>query len=171
MGKGNLLGKICGAALMCLALGLGSAWAADDGRSCDEREIKAVVHALAQGLAPLLKDQPNDEARVALLRKFIAPIRFLSDNSGYLFVYDSNCVNIAHAAQPQLVGKQLADLVDDKGNHPVRQTVEAGKKGGGYYHFWWPRPDTKEITPKVGYAEPIAGTDYFIGSGVYRAVK
>lgn len=166
--KGNLLrgSLILAAVAVALVMGRGVGLAAES-RGCVEKEVKTVVHAAAQGLAALLKDQPDKAAGVALLRAFIAPIRFLPDGSGYLYVYDLNGVNIAHAAQPDLQGKNLIDITDPKGNHPVRQTVDAALKGGAYFEFFWPQPGKEGLHRKIGYAEPIAGTNYLVGSGFY----
>jgi hypothetical protein len=39
-------------------------------------------------------------------------IRFYPDNSGYFYVYDFSCKNIAHATQKDLQGKNLYDYKD-----------------------------------------------------------
>ncbi|ADK83535.1 putative cache sensor protein [Desulfarculus baarsii DSM 2075] len=141
--------------------------AASSALDCAEREVRAVVHAAALGLAALLEGQPDERARMALIRNFIAPIRFYDDGSGYLYVYDMNCRNIAHAAQPELVGVNLRDLKDAKGKYAVREAVAVAKKGGGFFDFYWARPGMGGAHLKRGYVEPVPGTDYFIGSGVY----
>jgi signal transduction histidine kinase len=40
-------------------------------------------------------------------------------------------------------------------------------KGGGYVEFYWVKPGFKTEFKKLGYVEPIPGTNYFIGTGVY----
>jgi methyl-accepting chemotaxis protein len=47
----------------------------------------------------------------------------------------------------------------------------AFKNGGGFVEYSWVNPSatTNDEQKKIGYVEPIPGTNYFIGSGVYTA--
>jgi len=147
--------------------------AANDGKakpaSMEEyKEIaKTMVHGVAAGLGGTLATVKSENKRIDLIRSFIAPIRFYPDNSGYFYVYDSKCVSIAHATQKDLQGKNLYDYKDVKGKYVIRALSEASKKGGGFVDFFWVKPGSKEESAKLGYVEPIPGTDYFIGTGVY----
>ena len=134
---------------------------------CNKDIAKTVVHATALGLGEILKDVKTEEKRIALIRSFISPIRFYSDKSGYFYVYNFNCVNIAHATQKDLQGKNLYDHKDVKGKYVIRELSAAAKNGGGFVDFYWVKPGTKGEQKKTGYVEPIPGTDYFIGTGVY----
>jgi len=128
---------------------------------------KVMTHSFAAGLGSALANVRNDKDRIDLVRSFIGPVRFFPDNSGYFYVYDSKGVNIAHAIQKDLQGKNLWDYKDAKGKLVLQALLEASKKGGGFVDFYWVKPGTKEQMPKLGYVEPIPGTDYFIGTGVY----
>lgn len=128
---------------------------------------KVMVHGFAAGLGGALANVKNEKDRIDLIRSFVAPVRFYSDKSGYFYVYDSKCVNVAHAVQKDLQGKNLYDYKDAKGKYVIRALLEASKKGGGFVDFYWVKPGSREQAPKLGYVEPIPGTDYFIGTGVY----
>ncbi len=128
---------------------------------------KTMVHSFAAGLNGALANVKNEKDRISLIRSFVAPVRFYPDNSGYFYVYDSKCVNIAHATQKDLQGKNLYDYKDVKGKFVIRALLEASRKGGGFVDFYWIKPGSKEQSAKLGYVEPIPGTDYFIGTGVY----
>ena len=134
---------------------------------CYKETAKAVVHATAAGLGEVLKNVKTEKERVDMIRSFIKPIRFYSDQSGYFYVYDFSCLNIAHATQNDLPGKNLYDHKDVKGKFVIRELSAAAKKGGGYVEFYWVKPDSKNEFKKLGYVEPIPGTNYFIGTGVY----
>lgn len=134
----------------------------------EHKEIaRTMVHGVAVGLGGALANLKNETKRIELIRSFVAPIRFYSDKSGYFYVYDSKCVNIAHAVQKELQGKNLYNYQDTKGKYVIRALNEAAKKGGGFVSFQWAKPGAKEESAKLGYVEPIPGTDYFIGTGVY----
>lgn len=135
--------------------------------ACYKETAKTVVHATAAGLGEILKSVKSEKERVDMIRSFIKPIRFYSDKSGYFYVYDFSCLNIAHATQIDLQGKNLYDYKDGKGNFVIRELSAAAKKGGGYVEFYWVKPGSKNEFKKLGYVEPIPGTNYFIGTGVY----
>jgi len=139
----------------------------DLGMECSKDIAKNVVHATALGLGEILKDVKEEDKRVALIQNFISPIRFYQDKSGYFYVYNYACVNIAHATQKDLQGKNLNDHKDVKGKFVIRELSAAAKKGGGFIEFYWVKPGAKGEQKKMGYVEPIPGTDYFIGTGVY----
>jgi signal transduction histidine kinase len=133
----------------------------------NSRVVKAAVHVAAAGLGAALGSITDENQRIEAIRTFIDPIRFFSDQSGYFYVYNYNCVNIAHAIDKTLPGKDLTDYQDMKGLYVIRELSKTAKAGGGYVTFYWPHPQTKEEQRKIGYVEPIPGTDYFIGAGYY----
>ena len=127
----------------------------------------AVVHSAAIGIGESIKDIASEEERIAFIRSFIAPIRFYADNSGYFYVYNYDCVNIAHATQPDLQGQNLYDYTDTRGSFVIRELSEAAQNGGGFVEFYWRKPGEEGEKLKIGYVEPIPNSNYFIGSGVY----
>jgi len=159
---------------VCLAALAGPASASGDakikvaGATEEHKEqVRNMVHAVATGLGGLLANRQNEAERIELIRSFVAPIRFYPDKSGYFYVYDSKCVNIAHAIQKELQGKNLYNYQDVKGTYVIRSLHETAKKGGGFVNFYWVKPGAKTESAKIGYVEPIPGTDYFIGTGLY----
>jgi hypothetical protein len=172
--KARVLGisLLCTALLMLGGIGVkgfcGLAGAADSTPMDGSREIaKTMVHGTAAGLGEALKGIKAEKDRIDLIRAFISPIRFYPDNSGYFYVYDFSCKCIAHATQKDLQGKDLYDYKDGKGEFAIRNLSKAAKNGGGFVEFYWVKPGSKDEFKKLGYVEPIPGTDYFIGSGVY----
>ena len=141
--------------------------AADTGMPCSQEIAMVCTQNVANGLGSLLKNIAEVKQRITLIQSFIDPIRFYPDQSGYFYVYDYNCVNIAHATQKDLVGKNLYDYKDGKGKFVIRELAAAAKKGGGFVDFYWVKPGEKGEQKKLGYVFPIPNTDYFIGTGVY----
>lgn len=130
---------------------------------------QAVVRSAALGLGNVLKNYPNETDRIKIIRDFIDPVRFYPDQSGYFYVYNFDCINIAHATQKNLVGQNLYDYKDSRGNYVIRLLSAAAKNGGGFVEYYWVNPSAiaGAEQQKIGYVEPIPGTDYFIGTGVY----
>jgi signal transduction histidine kinase len=148
--------------------------AEDDTLSLEEsnsRVAVAAVHVAAEGLGGILNNIDDENHRIQTIRKFIDPIRFFSDVSGYFYVYDYDCVNIAHAVDKTLPGKDLSNYTDMKGLFVIQELSTAAKNGGGFVNYYWVHPETKEEQRKVGYVKPIPGTDYFIGTGYYPDTK
>ena len=138
-----------------------------DNLSWNKQIAVAYVHSYATVIGEAALELPSDSARINFIRKSIDPISFYSDSSGYFYVYDYNCVNIAHARQKDLQGQNLYNYLDTKGKFVIRELSATAQSGGGYVEFYWIKPGETGEKKKLGYVEPIPNTNYFIGSGVY----
>ncbi|MEI6173818.1 MAG: cache domain-containing protein [Bacteroidota bacterium] len=127
----------------------------------------AVVHASSTGLGELLRTLPDSASRVRLIQTYIDSIRFYDDKSGYFYVYNYQCINIAHATQQDLVGKNLYDYQDSRQKYVIRALSSTAKAGGGFVEYYWIKPGETGEKLKIGYVESIRGTNFFIGTGVY----
>jgi signal transduction histidine kinase len=150
------------AATMCRA-----ALAQENDSNALKQAAVAAVHTAAAGLGAVLKDAPDSEAQLKIIRAFIEPVRFFADQSGYFYVYNFGCTNVAHATQKNLVGKNLFDHKDSRGKLDIQALAAAAKLGGGFVEYYWVKPGMTGEFKKLGYVEPIPGTDYFIGTGIY----
>ncbi|PKP53351.1 MAG: hypothetical protein CVT92_04895 [Bacteroidetes bacterium HGW-Bacteroidetes-1] len=139
----------------------------------NEAKIKIAEEAtrsMALGMGGALSGYYSDTAnRVEFCRKMIDFVRFFDDQSGYFFMYDFNCVNLAHGTQKELQGQKLYDYQDSRGNYVIRELVSVAKnvEGSGFYEYWWNNPVTGKEEPKLAFVMKIPGFDYFIGSGIY----
>lgn len=86
----------------------------------------------------------------------------------YVMVYDNNSVALAHGANAKLVGKNLGTLKDANGALIVPGLLAAAAKGGGWFDYDWPHPETKKIEGKTTYAIRQPDGTGFIGVGIYR---
>ena len=102
------------------------------------------------------------------LDKAIADINAKTFNSKdlYPFLYDSKGVNLAHGANPALVGKSLIDLKDQSGKFMIREIVATAASGKpGWVNYKWPNPTTNKIDDKSAYIDSAKGVA--IGVGIY----
>lgn len=127
----------------------------------------AYVHSYAISIGEAVTDMKDDSTKIRYIRRAIDPISFYPDSSGYFYVYDFNCVNIAHARQKDLQGKNLYNYTDSRGKFVIRELAAKAQSGGGYVEYYWIKPGDTGEKKKLGYVEPIPHTTYFIGSGVY----
>ncbi|MBN1326864.1 MAG: cache domain-containing protein [Candidatus Cloacimonetes bacterium] len=132
-----------------------------------EEIARYVVHTTATGLAAVLAEMETEEEQIEFLRRFITPIRFYPDETGYFYIYNYDCINIAHATQKDLEGKDLSQYQDEQGKLVIQELSKVSRTGGGFVDYFWQKPDDEAEYRKLGYVEPIPGTDYFIGTGVY----
>lgn len=135
----------------------------------DKQIAVAVVHSSAVGLGEVLKNYRSETDRTNCIRAYVDQTRFYPDQSGYFFVYNFDCVNIALPNPKDLEGQNLYNYQDSKGNFPIRELSVAARKSGGFVEYYWVKPGSTSTGEqrKISYVEPIPGTDYFIGTGVY----
>lgn len=126
--------------------------------------IKDVTHSAASGVAMLAAGLPEPE-QLRIITDFVEKSRFEGDGSGYFYVYKGT-VNVAHPVQKNLIGKDLGATEDKDGVRYVSKLNEAVGKGGGFVSFLFPKPGAGDVF-KLGYAEAIPGTPFWIGTGVY----
>ena len=165
------LAIILGLCLVTLLTQMGCAINGDNTSNLESKKqvAVAVVHSTATGLGEVLKDYQGETERTNFIRTYVDKIRFYTDQTGYFFVYNYDCLNIALPNPKELEGQNLYNHQDSKGNFPIREMSAAAKKGGGFVEYFWVNPvsTSKDEQRKISYVEPIPGTDYFIGAGVY----
>ncbi len=73
-----------------------------------------------------------------------------------------------HAINPKLVGKDMTDIPDHKGNFFTREFVKTAmsKSGEGWVVYYWTHPTTKKMAQKAAFIKRI-NNDSFIGCGAY----
>ena len=131
-----------------------------------KRLLKATVDVQATALAAHLKDLKTREEKIAALIEETDPLRFFDDKSGYFFTYDLTGVRINVPTNKSGNGKNLIDLADGNGVRFIEGLVNAAKKGGGFVEYSFMK-EGKGVQPKLSYAAPIPGTEFFVGAGVY----
>jgi len=147
----------------------GIAQAKDPGTAAQRAEVKAAVHVAAIGLGSVAVKADGTYDTV-MIRKFVNAVRFLDDQTGYFYVYDStNNFNIAHAILKDFEGKDKTDYTDSRGMKVIQELskIAADKPAGGFLVYYWMNPKTNKEEKKLGYVEMIPGTKLYIGSGIY----
>ena len=135
----------------------------------DKQVAVAVVHSTAVGLSEVLNNYQSETDRTNFIRAYVDRIRFYPDQSGYLFVDNYDCLSIALPNPKELEGQNLYNYQDSKGNYVTRNLASAARSGGGFVEYYLVKPGSTSSVEqrKISYVEPIPGTNYFIGAGVY----
>jgi cytochrome c len=87
----------------------------------------------------------------------------------YIFVLDCTKNTIAaHPIKPDLVGKDITQMTDTKGNQFFGQLCKATQNPSGVWvEYWWPKPGEKEGSRKISYAKRAGNTPFVVGAGIY----
>ena len=115
-----------------------------------------------------MKKSGADDSQIKqVLKDSIKNVRFFEDNSGYVFIYDYDGVNIALPPKPSLEGKNLNHLKDKNGVYLVQDLIKAAKNGGGIVEYLWPKGSEKEPQPKFAYGINFEPYQWMMGTGIY----
>ncbi|MQX36534.1 cache domain-containing protein [Roseospira navarrensis] len=90
----------------------------------------------------------------------------------YVFVF--SCLDnrmIAHPLRPDLVGRPILQMEDEKGNMLFQELCAAGESPeGGWVEYWWPRPGEAKASRKISYTtstEVSFQPDVRVAAGIY----
>lgn len=87
----------------------------------------------------------------------------------YLFAYDMDGNCVALGANTKMVGKNLLEMQSADGKFYLKEMIAKTKGGGeGNVEYKWTNPETKKIQDKESFVKAIPGTNYFVGSGIYK---
>ena len=92
----------------------------------------------------------------------------------YLILFATTGHVFIHGEDPNIDGKNTADVIDDNGTRIVQQILAAGAREGGDFVEWcWDDPnDLADTRCKDAYAiqyySPVAGTDFVVVGGYYQ---
>ena len=133
-----------------------------------DRQIKEQIETAASMLAIInaRKDRGEltDEQARTLGASMLRELRYGKD--GYFWADTVDGVNVVLLGR-DAEGKSRIDAKDAKENYFIRDIVNAGKQGGGYTEYWFPRKGGGEPAPKRAYSLLVPGFEWVIGTGNY----
>ncbi|SMC09185.1 cache domain-containing protein [Nitratiruptor tergarcus] len=90
------------------------------------------------------------------------------DGTGYIFIYTFDGINVADPILKQNKGKNLINFTDPTGKKVIKELIEVSKKpDGGFVQYYWNKPTTNTLAPKISYAKAYKPFNWMVGSGVY----
>ena len=129
-------------------------------------ELQHYVSLALSSISPIVSAHSVDDYQArAQVKQILDAITYGSD--GYFFVYDQQGNNLVHPAQPELVGKNLIDMQDTRGNFVIRSLLELSEQGGGYHHYMWNKPSTGLESEKISYVIDLPEWGWMLGTGLY----
>ncbi|MFT5809127.1 MAG: methyl-accepting chemotaxis protein [Moritella dasanensis] len=129
--------------------------------------VKITQKIIQREITNAAANNKNQQQTLTDVRDLLKQARYGDNNLGYFFIYDSKGINIADAANEANQGQDRFTLKDKNGVMLIQELIKASESGGGFVEYVYPKPGTDTVQPKLSYSAPIAGTDWFIGTGVY----
>jgi signal transduction histidine kinase len=132
----------------------------------DRMERAFVVDAVRDAVAQIEK---NGRAAFPLFHDPTGP--FLVKNA-YIFVIESNGVDLVNPGFPNLEGRSILDVKDTQGKQPIREMLKVAQTtGSGWVDYMWPKPGESVSTQKSAYVSKAKMGDEWVlvGCGVYLA--
>jgi signal transduction histidine kinase len=89
----------------------------------------------------------------------------------YLYTVDSKGYQAVHGKNPKIRGKIMLEMRDIDGIFLIKNFIALcfeSKEGKGWTNYHWPNPITNEVEAKRGYVEKVPGSDFCLGTGIYK---
>ncbi|MCJ2121112.1 methyl-accepting chemotaxis protein [Methylobacterium sp. J-077] len=137
----------------------------------DARELKTRdLVETAQGVLAYFEgeERAGRMSRDAAQQAAVAAVRGLHyAGSEYFWIQDMHPRMVLHP-KADLVGKDIAGIVDPAGKHLFVDVAERVKQSGaGFVPYLWPKPGLDQPMAKISYVKGFAPWGWIIGSGIY----
>ncbi|MBS1187495.1 MAG: putative Methyl-accepting chemotaxis protein [Burkholderiaceae bacterium] len=133
-------------------------------------KLKSTATGTRDEAAALVKkaiEQLREQGRDATFSEISNPLGQFTDRDLYVVVYDLNGKNLAHGANPKLIGQNLIDSKDGDGKPYVRERIDIIRNHGkGWQDYSFLNPISKNMEPKSMYLEQHE--DLIVGCGIYK---
>lgn len=130
----------------------------------EKTRLKSIMDSIESLIQPLV-DKPGTEGYDEAL-KLLSNLKF-DQGSGYIFGYKGDGEKVLIGNTTEGIGTNHWDLQDKQGQFIVRDLIDKGKQGGGFYTYWFPKPNQSEASPKYSYAIYISKWNLMLGTGFY----
>jgi two-component system, NarL family, sensor kinase len=130
-----------------------------------EAELTHYVSLGTRSITNLYESGRQDVDTLNEAKALLAKLDYGDD--GYFFVYDLQGNNLMHPRQPDLVGRNLWELRDAYGSPTIQRLINRAKEGGGFVKYYWEKPSTGKIAPKLGYVVMLPRWGWMLGTGIY----
>jgi signal transduction histidine kinase len=132
----------------------------------DRMERAFVVDAVTNAVGEI---ETRGQDAFKLLRDPKGP--FIAKDA-YIFVLDTNGIELVNPAFPNLEGTSLLEHKDTQGKYPIREIIDvAQSQGSGWVDYMWPKPGESVSTQKSTYVSKakLGEKSLVVGCGVYLA--
>lgn len=97
----------------------------------------------------------------------IRNMRYREDNSGYMWIDDTDYNLVMHPILPEQEGNNRYDLTDQNGVKIIQNIMKSANEGGGYNEFYFTKADGVTVAPKLAYSEKFDAWNWVVTTGNY----
>lgn len=135
-------------------------------RSMIAQKQHELIHSVAIVQSEIAASMTSDDAaNQARAKSLIAAAR--SGEDGYFFLYDQAGTCLVHPRQPELVGRNLQNVVDARGRRVIPTLLATAQRGAGFQRYTWQKPSTLSPAEKLSYVALLQPWGWMMGTGVY----
>jgi diguanylate cyclase (GGDEF)-like protein len=88
-------------------------------------------------------------------------------DNGYFWINNDEGILVMQPYTSDLVGINQFDWTDINGKFIFREFIKTAKAGGGWVDYYWPKPNTEKVYPKISYVAYFEPWNWVLGTGVY----
>ena len=137
--------------------------------------IKSNVKLAITVAKHIIESEKDKISKKSIEKKIISALsamRYGKNSNGYFFAYkqdlSGNTYFAFHSVKPRLNGKKTnINKPDIKGNVFRAKLIEAAKNGGGFAKYYYKKPSSGKIIPKIAYAQMLPELGWVIVTGAY----
>lgn len=107
----------------------------------------------------------ENESDINTVRKYLESIKYEGDN--YFFGVDTTGVSVFNGNNKELVGSDIIEFKDVKGNFVVKDIIESTLYGDGFSYFYWHKPGHDQEFEKIAFSKYVEKFDWIVSTGVY----
>ena len=135
-------------------------------RQRDLQHVSEAVLSLVKEFGQLSREgkMSEGEARTQAMAR-VKSMRYGKD--GYFSITHSNSVMVMYPLKSDMDGKDMSDVKDPNGTYLFKEISRAGKSGGGFIDYMWPKPGADRPQPKKSYVAYYQPWDWCLVTGAY----
>jgi len=135
------------------------------------KELRSIVEtSVSQALAFEAEAKAGNMTRAEAMEAWETSVMTTRyRGSEYLFAFMMDGEAFAHAAKPELKGKNLIDFEDPTGFKLFYEMIKVTQASpeGGTVAYQWPKAGSDDPEPKLSYVMAVKPWNLFVGTGVY----
>lgn len=138
-------------------------------QSSEDRLIKSEVETAVSMLQAIYTKHQQGEMSLGKAKELGADLlrELRYGREGYFWADTTEGVNVVLYGRKDVEGRNRIDDRDQNGIFFIREFVKAGKAGGGYVEYWFPKKGETIAIPKRSYVLLFKPFGWVVGSGYY----
>ncbi|MCM1262130.1 MAG: methyl-accepting chemotaxis protein [Butyrivibrio sp.] len=109
----------------------------------------------------------TEEEAKEMAKEDIRYMRYRDDDSGYMWIDDTDYNLVMHPILPEQEGNNRYDLTDQNGVKIIQNIMKSANEGGGYNEFYFTKADGVTVAPKLAYSEKFDAWNWVVTTGNY----